>query len=530
MKMLPIVIFCTFISCAESEIAARSFGEESKKKSEDVEKTKCVITDEDNKKIDKINKKLEEAVDRLELKLTHTQQRLDQVLKRIELSDKNAGRIDKQQQEIKSAYNPFMQPLTTLQMLRRVAKATVEVEFSAEAATNSFGSANSREDLSSRVFGKKDIQLQDIALVTRLAAKGGILANIGAGHNNDDFAKLATEPVVFKAMAHKEQLQLGASAAFFEERLRFSAGLPVAAGTNQLRIDNDGSLNDKVKRRGLLPLQGDFANYTLSGFVDALVGNMNMKTGERVSTYGLGQAFIGASYLFDVENMKQAQLGVQVYLPTAPNPDTNRVWPVELAPNNLAFGVSGSLLYSHNRYLNPYVQADGRVNVSSKAPRRVARLVSGGGVANPTQKMALGSFVDWDRVPGHLGNNFKKESEAAVRGFSDFSSDVTWRVGESLTLQVGNIFEQIAGAGGYLDCAYRFSIKLRDQILEIRPIGAYDAEVFLANTDEFSHQLRVGYGYHFTNAFRLSAMTTLAFAGKNAPQTFGATVLFGFGF
>ncbi len=424
--------------------------------------------------------------------------------------------------------HPFMQPLTTLTMLRRLARTTTEIEFDVQAATSSFGAANNREDLSSRVFGKKDIQLQDIALVTRLAARGGIFNPVPPG-NATDFEKIAAEPVVFKASTHREQLQLNGSAVFFDDRLRFSVALPIVVGTNQLRVDNDGSLSDKAIKRGLPPLRGDFANYTLSAFVDALVGNMGMKTGERVTTYGLGQAFVGATYEFQLEKMEHAQIGVQLFLPTAPNPDTNRVWSVALAPNNLALGVSGSLLYAHNRYLNPYVQLDGRVNAASKAPRRVPRFVSGDGANLPTNKMALGGYVAWARAP-ELGNNFKNQSEASVRGFADFSSDTRWRLGESLTLQVGNIFGRVAGRGGYLDCAYRVAMKLRDQVLEVRPFGRYDTEVLMMNTDEISHQLKVGYGYHFTDAFRLSFMTTLVFAGNNVPQTYGATALFGFSF
>lgn len=430
-----------------------------------------------------------------------------------------------------SSLHPFIQPLTSLQTLRRVAKTTVEMEFSAEVAGNSFGSSNGREDLASRIFGKKDIQVQDIALVTRLAAKGGILADlVGGVANLVALQNIATEPVVFNALTHREQLHLGASAAFFEEKLRFTIGLPVAVGTNQLRVDNDGALKDKVRTRLNALLDGDFANDTLSEFIDKLVGSMGMKTGERVTIAGLGQASVGVMYTPFKGKMKHIQLGVQAFLPTAPNPDVNRVWSVELAPNNLAFGVSGLFSYAHNRYLNPYVQADGRINTTSKAPRRVSRIVSGDGVALPGLRMALGGFVEWAAGGGALGANLINESEAAVRGFSDFSSDVTWRLGNSLTLQVGNVFERVVASGGYLDCAYKLGVKVKDQVISVNPSGQYDTNVLTMNTNEVSHQVRLGYQYQFNDAFRLGVMSSLVFAGTNVPQVFGATALFGFSF
>lgn len=421
--------------------------------------------------------------------------------------------------------DPFAQPLTTLPMLHRTARFTTEIEVTAEAAEKSFGSLNSREDLASRIFGKKDIQLQDFVLVTRLAAKGGILNNLegGAPANLDDFTSLATEPVVFEAFNHREQIQLGASVTFFEKSLRLSGGLPVVVGTNQLRVGNDGGLYRKVLDRGRAALVGDFREATLAQFVDAATSSMGMKTGERISHYGLGQAFIGASYDIPVERLEYFKIGAQLYLPTAPAPEANRVWPVELAPRNMALGGSGALLYAANRFFNPYVQADARFNFASKNQRRVPRMVARDGAGNPGAKMALGSYV------GFAGD-FNNEQEASIRGFSDFSSDVKGRLGHTLNLQLGNIIERVAGKGGYLDVAYRLGVKAKDEVLEITPAGKYNPDVLTANTDELMHQVRLGYGYHFTNSFRLNLQASLVVAGKNTAQALSGTALFGFSF
>lgn len=423
-------------------------------------------------------------------------------------------------------YDPFKQPLTGLPTLRRLSKASAEVEFLVDAAENSYGSSGSRENLASRVFGKKDIQLQDLALVVRLAAKGGILQALAGGalDNNADFARLAPLPVQFEAFTHREQVQLGASVALFENKLRLSFGLPVVVGSNQLRLANDGLLQRKVSP---YLLAGDFKEFSLSQFIDALAIDMNMKSkiGERVTNYGLGQGFIGATYQLPVDSLEQAQIGLQLYMPTTTQPDANRVWPVELGVNNVALAANIDLLWEQQRYFNPYLHADGRFNLASKATRRVPRLVSKGiaGVL-PGEKMALGNWVQY------VGADFNDEIEATVRGFSDFSSDVNWRLGHSMALQVGNIFERVIGRGGYLDLAYRFNIKLKDQVLGVQPAGSYHTDPLVVNTDEIAHQLRLGYGYHFTDNFRLSVLGSLVFAGKNVAQVLGVSALFGFSF
>ncbi len=422
-------------------------------------------------------------------------------------------------------YDPFKQPLTGLPTLRRLSKASAEVEFSVDAAENSYGSSGSRENLASRVFGKKDIQLQDLALVVRLSNNNpAVLANIGGGHNFTDFGHLAPLPVEFEAFTHREQVQLGASVALFENSLRLSFGLPVAVGSNQLSLANDGLLQRKV---GAAVLAGDFKDYSLSQFIDALATDMKMKSkiGERVTNYGLGQGFVGATYQLPVDSLEQAQIGLQLYMPTTTQPDANRVWPVELGVNNVALAANIDLLWEQQRYFNPYFHADGRFNLASKATRRVPRLVSKGPVGGlPGEKMALGNWVQY------AGADFNDEIEATVRGFSDFSSDVNWRLGHSMTLQVGNIFERVIGRGGYLDLAYRFNIKLKDQVLGVQTAGSYHTDPLVVNTDEIAHQLRLGYGYHFTDNFRLSVLGSLVFAGKNVAQVLGVSALFGFSF
>ena len=425
-------------------------------------------------------------------------------------------------------YDPFKQPLTGLPTLRRLSKASAEVEFSVDAAENSYGSSGSRENLASRVFGKKDIQLQDLALVVRLSNNNpAVLADIAVGHNFTDFGRLAPLPVEFEAFTHREQVQLGASVALFENSLRLSFGLPVAVGSNQLSLANDGLLQRKV---GAAVLAGDFKDYSLSQFIDALATDMKMKSkiGERVTNYGLGQGFVGATYQLPFDSLEQAQIGLQLYMPTTTQPDANRVWPVELGVNNVALAANIDLLWEQQRYFNPYFHADGRFNLASKATRRVPRLVSKGGTATVQERMALGNWVQY--AAAAPANDFNDEIEATVRGFSDFSSDVNWRLGHSMTLQVGNIFERVIGRGGYLDLAYRFNIKLKDQVLGVQPAGSYHTDPLVVNSDEIAHQLRLGYGYHFTENFRLSVLGSLVFAGKNVAQVLGVSALFGFSF
>ena len=421
-------------------------------------------------------------------------------------------------------YDTFKQPLIGLPTLRRLSKASAEIEFSVDVAENSYGSSGNRENLASRVFGKKDIELKDLALVIRLSNNNpAVLANIFGSNNFDDFKRLANVPVQFEALTHCEQVQLGGSVALFENSLRLSFGLPVGTGSNQLSLANDGLLQAKV---GGALLTGDFKDFTLSQFIDALATDMKMKTkiGERVTNYGLGQGFVGATYQLPIDSLELAQIGLQFYMPTTTQPDANRVWPVELGLRNVALAANIHLLSQQQRYFNPYFHADGRLNLASKATRRVSRLVSKDVATAPVEKMALGNWV----ATG--GQGFNDEIESTVRGFSDFSSDVNWCLGHSMTLQIGNIFERVIGRGGYLDLAYRFNIKLKDRVLRVEPAGNYYTDPLVVNTDEIAHQLRLGYGYHFTDNFRLSVLGSLVFAGKNVAQVLGVSALFGFSF
>jgi hypothetical protein len=418
-------------------------------------------------------------------------------------------------------YDPYVKPLTTFPTIRRLAQWSADAELAFDTAVNSYGSSGSRENLASAVFGKNDIKVQDLALVTRLAAKGAILAALGGVPNHDDFARIAGEPVQFDAFRHREQVQIGVSVAFLEKQLRLSCGIPVAMGSNQLRIANDGPLFKKVFERTAFPLAGDFKNHTLSGFIDALVRDMGMKPAEQITQYGLGQAFVGAVYQPSLEQVEHAQFGVQLHLPTATAPDINRVWPVDLGVNNFAIAANAMMLFAHNRYFNPYMQVDGRFNFSSKATRRVPRLVSKGGAAHPQEKMALGNWVTFG------AGDFNNEIEATVRGFSDFATDINWQLGHSVMLQVGNIFKKIIGRGGFLDLAYCLRVKFKDAVTSIEN---YYTDPLVANTDEIGHELKLGYSYHFTDAFTLSVQGTGTFAGKNVPQNFGGMALLSFSF
>ncbi|MBM3887481.1 hypothetical protein FJ364_06130, partial [Candidatus Dependentiae bacterium] len=253
-------------------------------------------------------------------------------------------------------YKPFKQPLVDLPSLLRKTAVTSEIEFSAHAAQNSYGPSGSRENLASRVFGKKDIQVQDLALVTRLAAKPGV-AILQNSHNKDDFAQLAPIPVQFDAFTHREQVQLGASFACLEKKLRFNVGLPIVVGTNQLKVANDAGLQRVVN--GVLA--GDFKDYSLAQFIDALTSDMKMesKMGDRITSYGLGQGFIGATYQLPVKQLDQAHIGVQLYVPTTTKSDAKHVWPVELGIHNVALAVNTVLLWEKRRFFNPYVHANG---------------------------------------------------------------------------------------------------------------------------------------------------------------------------
>jgi hypothetical protein len=245
-----------------------------------------------------------------------------------------------------------------------------------------------------------------------------------------------------------------------------------------------------------------------------------------VTQYGVGQGFIGGIYQFKTDYLEHAQIGLQLYLPTATEPESERVWPVELGTHNLAVGAHVAVQWNHNRWFNPYIQVDGRVNMPTKTQRRVPRLVSRGEATVGDQKMALGR-VEFEALPA---GNFVDEQESFVRGFSDFVSDVRWRLGHSLNVQVGTILEHIIDKGGYLDCAYRVSVKLKDEVLDAQPFGKYATQPLVANTNELAHQFLLGYAYHFTDNFRLSVQGSYVFSGKNVPQALGATALLGFSF
>lgn len=419
-------------------------------------------------------------------------------------------------------YDPYEKPLTSFSSLRRLSKWSTDIEFEFNVAGNSYGSGGNRENLASYIFGKKDIKVQDLALVTRLAAKGGIIGALGLVANQDDFANIAQEPVEFDAFTHREQIQIGAGFALFEKKLRISAGMPVVMGTNRLRVINDGQLFKKVFERSAYILVGDFKNYSLSGFIDALVADMGMKPDAQSTQYGLGQAFVGAIYHLPVDRLEHAQIGLQVHFPTATKSDINRVWPVDLGVNNFALSANGMMLFNHNRYLNPYAHIDGRFNFSSKATRRVPRLVSKDAAAHPQEKMALGNWVTFIH-----GGDFNDEIEATVRGFSDFATDIKWRLGNGMFLQVGNIFKKVIGRGGFLDLAYCLRIKMRDFVASN---GAYFTQPLIANTDETEHQIKLGYSYYFTDAFTLSIQSSGVFAGKNVAQDLSLKTILSFSF
>jgi hypothetical protein len=243
------------------------------------------------------------------------------------------------------------------------------------------------------------------------------------------------------------------------------------------------------------------------------------------SAMGLGDvsAFINAqinSVAFD-----KLVVGVRGQFATGKKATARKLWAPELGNGGWTeFGLFGSCLVSHAKYLNPHLMLEASFSLPAHLERRLPRWVE--------FEDAAGNVIVNEHLTSRnletiaFGDRILTVADAAVaaydtttKGFGDHAVKARITKGAEFKLRFGNMFERFILTKGFLDLFYDFRGKQKDTVNGV-DTEQYNTSVLRDHTQELEHRIGFEYSYQFDLKTRLRLGSRYTFAGMNVPKTF----------
>ena len=391
-------------------------------------------------------------------------------------------------------------------------------------AFDGFNNNKDKTTLQAVTFGKKEIELQDLFLVSKLAKKGCTSFGI------DDYVTLlATTTASFEL----EERRVTTAAQFSLTGLAFGS---LAIATLEVRIPfelcehsiishfyGDGIANSIV---------ADISNFDANSPVFFFVRNISVESyvkeeildpkGLRLlhshRSVGLGAIRITAALDFQdcfVSRVNKLQGGIVAFLDAPQSDTTNIIWPATRGLGGNYLGFVGEAEFELNKVMMPYLQIEAIKSFAQHVRMRVPQQKSGIGDARKLFDHGLKASKD---MVGVTIQRSYSEYDTTIPYFADNAYEFSRTLGASVRFNAGN--RVILADRCMLESWYALHYKFADVVeaCESTPEGPFNYATVTEPTRNMSHSFGSRVSYALGNDIFINLGSIYTVRGKNAPR------------
>ena len=467
---------------------------------------------------------------------------------------------DRHDRELGRYADLYKQPARPTYATRVAEKYLFNVGFDYSYAHDSYGSSGANQNITRLAFGEGPILVQDLLLVSKLAASGIVIPNDFSAAANQvpiDTAStylsdLATQPVRFSGKAEGWGLNLDLSRYVFCRNVVFGVQVPVVYKNNKLKVSMDQSAINSVL--GLVDVGGAGNPVAPNAFMRRygqdtgkfLADIFRAKGMSQIggSAMGLGDVTVFAHATWDVCSLDNLMVGARFLIPTAKKATQAKLWAPEMGNGGFFEGtLFTSVGMFRNWYTNPhlFLQAtfSSQAHVDRRVPKRVssaadvaADIAADGTHAVPGNPNITTAVIPLTRAPMSFvdrvqlaANQSFDTFDTTFRGLSDNVANLKITKGQEFNVRVGNIFEEVMLRRGFLDIFYDFRAKLADGVTSKLDKTVWNTDIYKQNTQQIEHKGGFEWSYQFEESSRLRVGADYTFAGRNVAKLFAAHLM-----
>ncbi len=269
-------------------------------------------------------------------------------------------------------------------------------------ASQAYGSSGKTKDFSTLIFGTDVITVDDVLLVSKLAAENKVSTglaplNMAAGGvpANLYLSILADQKLVFDAWENRFGVGLNIARHYWNDDLSIGIHIPVVGKTHRLRLRNeiDPTIQANITAADARVVTAIGANAAqlaifnadykfselypdgLKEFVSTILEEKGMSFSERASTQvGLGDIDGYININIHSRHIDRFILGAHLVLPSAREADTDKLWGHDLGNGGFVqLGGFFSAMWEKSCWFNPNIHSKASYSFSSRVTRRVAK-------------------------------------------------------------------------------------------------------------------------------------------------------------
>lgn len=424
-------------------------------------------------------------------------------------------------------------------------KNSFQLDVKFDFVNQAFYSGGESQDLSNLIFRQNDLTLKDILLASRLMKENLVAWSINNGVPDIQYNKLhylyilADQPIIFDASYAKQCVDFNFAHHFNDGGISLGFILPVLRRNNKIKLTSKISSVDRETLKKAIytptdicgvhaPKPPDFLNKydTLENFLEDLLNKKGMSFNKDDQEFGLGDLSLFLNYEVEWKEVERFFVGVNFVLPTSNGRDTSKFWDPELGRGGFYYVEPYlSLLFSENRYFNPYLFLNTKIGLPAKVNRRVPKFVSYDGVtlAQGTKASDLMIFGNEIYLLG-MDGAFTNKLDAYSRGFADEVQKINIIPGPQIFVRVGNTVEHFFSKYGFFNLFYDFGAKWKDYTRGWLNSDKYDSSYIIDNSWNYEHRIGLSYSHQVDRFFRFNFGFLYTFAGENVEELFRLNV------
>jgi len=401
-------------------------------------------------------------------------------------------------------------------------------------------------------FKKNPLQLRDICSLARLIEANQVIYTRDriAGNltrETIDFAYLSTldhylrylapHDLEFKASTQKQKLMIRGARSCWDDScyVGFEIGL--------VRCAQDVAMITVLTSAEAITLSGKQDNVQATDsrlfkvYPDGLISIFNQLLSEK--SFGLERndqaLLIGDTKIFinvplKVDAFQVGSVSAFMVIP-APQQHNNKKIIQALVGDQyagLAVGLSAGFSWHVTSLVNPHCFSSAQYSfprvIARRVPRTLQRIVS-----SDTTPIVTGSDVALSLPLGASTIDYRAYAafstpDSTIVDFADQIVSMNMRRGPEVTVQLGNVFQNVLFKNLQLDASYCFKFKANDATGANNSDTGYDRELAVANSFSMSHVLSVVASYDQTDTVGFTAGLDYTFAGRHCLKEVGARI------
>jgi hypothetical protein len=254
----------------------------------------------------------------------------------------------------------------------------------------------------------------------------------------------------------------------------------------------------------------------LKNFYDELLRQKDINSNPKATKFGLGDITFSLNRRMEnKENWTLGLLGLAVTIPSETAASQKFVWPVHLGNGGFwSAKLNGALYWKKSNLFNPHLLSQFTFFFPGSVERRVSRLISYNKESRESNfncpDLPLGQELDYNL------KTFINEPESTISAFAAAPTQfIEYRPGPTISLRLGNIFDQLILEDGYLDLYSDILFKFADSSAKKTDTGLLDLDLLTQRTENWSIKIGAAYVYQWKDFINFEIKASTVVAGRS---------------